>query len=547
MTLTAAGTIGAAFRAAARRWPDRPFLAVPARAGRGYLPGGWEGTYAACLDAVADLEARYATAGYGAGHRVALMLENRPEHVLHKLALNALGASVAPVNPEYRPAEYAYLVDHCRPDLIVTTEAKRALTEAAVAEASHRPPTAQLEDFAGTPGHAPRRAEGDGPDPAREASLLYTSGTTGRPKGCVMSHEYELAMGDWYASRGGVAAFGEGTDRVFNPLPLYHVNAGIMSLFGVMSRGNCLIVDDRFHPSTWWADVAATGATVVHYLGVIASMLMKRPEERRDRAHAVRFGFGAGIEPTLHDAFERRFGFPMVELWGMTEGCRILADAHEPRQVGTRAIGRPVPGLEVRVVDREDREAPQGEPGEMTIRHSAGTPRKHFFSGYLDDRRATEEAWRGGWFHTGDTVVIDPDGMIHFVDRAKNIIRRSGENISAAEVEAVLLEHAAVAQVAVAPLPDELREEEVLACVVAAEGAEAGAALAEDIARHCLGRLAYYKAPGWVLFLDALPTTGTQKIQKHRLFADGEDPRERPGMHDLRALKKRGAPPGERT
>jgi crotonobetaine/carnitine-CoA ligase len=160
----------------------------------------------------------------------------------------------------------------------------------------------------------------------------------------------------------------------------------------------------------------------------------------------------------------------------------------------------------------------------------------------------TAHAWRNGWFHTGDIVVQDPDGMIHFFDRDKHIIRRSGENISAAQVEAVLQTHPWVQSVAVLPVADEIREQEVLACVVLSDTAQktAGDLTAvghEDKAlalfEHCYQALAYYKAPGWILFLDSLPTTATQKIQKHRIFSANEDPRRRPGIIDCRDLKKR--------
>ena len=160
------------------------------------------------------------------------------------------------------------------------------------------------------------------------------------------------------------------------------------------------------------------------------------------------------------------------------------------------------------------------------------------FSGYLADEAATEAAWRGGWFHTGDTVTRAPDGMLHFVDRKKNIIRRSGENIAAAEIEAMLLTHPDVQQAAVMAVKDELREEEVLACVVLKRPRPAAEA-ADALFQHCYERLAYYKAPGWLHVVDSLPTTGTQKIQKHTIYPGGTDPRTAPGIIDLRARKKR--------
>src|SRR5262249_55241324 len=149
---------------------------------------------------------------------------------------------------------------------------------------------------------------------------------------------------------------------------------------------------DRFNPSRWWGEVKQTRATVVHYLGVIAPMLLGRPESDEEKGHTVRFGIGAGVEPTLHAAFEQRFGFPLIEVWGMTEMVRVLFDNVAPRQVGTRAFGRAVPGIEARVVDEYDREVPRGTPGEMVLRHSAQTPRRGFFSGYLKDEAATAQA-----------------------------------------------------------------------------------------------------------------------------------------------------------
>ncbi len=216
----------------------------------------------------------------------------------------------------------------------------------------------------------------------------------------------------------------------------------------------------------------------------------------------------------------------------------MLVDCHEPRRVDTRAMGRSVPGLEVRVDDDDDRDVAMGEAGEMVVRHSAETPRKGAFSGYLNLPEATEEAWRNGWFHTGDTVTRDESGMLYFVDRKKNIIRRSSENIAAAEVEAVLQAREEVAQVAVLAFPDALRDEEVMACIVPRRGT-GDAALARVLFDHCFAELAYYKAPGWIVFVADIPVTGTQKIHKHMIFAEGEDPTTTPGAHDLRDLKRR--------
>ena len=531
-------TIAEAFAAAVAAHAERPFLAVPAHQGRAYLPAGFEITYGEAVRQIEALAALYRQAGYGVGHRVATLLENRPEHVLHTLALNSLGVCCVPINPDYRAAEIAYLVDHSEPDLVLTLGSRRASIEAALAESVHRPSVAVAESFADALPPASRAARGFKPVPETPASILYTSGTTGRPKGCVLSHGYEVASGAWYAALGGAAGLRPGEDRIYNPLPLYHANAGVVSLMGAILTGNCQIQPDRFHAQHWWREVAETGATVVHYLGVIAPVLLKLPPGAHERQHKVRFGIGAGIEPELHAAFEQRFGFPMIELWGMTEMVRVLGDTVEPRQVGTRAFGRAVPGVDVRVVDDEGHDVEGDRPGELLVRYSVATPRRGCFSGYLKDEAATEAAWQGGWFHTGDVVWRGSDGMLHFVERKKNIIRRSGENIAAAEVEAILLTHPDVQQAAVMAVKDELREEEVLACVVLKRPLPMSDAAEAQFA-HCFERLAYYKAPGWMHIVETLPTTGTQKIQKHTIYASGTDPRSIAGIIDMRARKKR--------
>jgi crotonobetaine/carnitine-CoA ligase len=531
-------TIAAAFAAAVSAHANRPFLAVPANQDRPYLASGFEMSYGEAGRRIDELAGLYRRAGYGVGHRVATLLENRPEHVLHTLALNSIGVCCVPINPDYRAAEIAYLVDHSEPELILALAERQASIGEALADSAHRPAVVAAESITDSLAKAAQPARDTHPVPETPASILYTSGTTGRPKGCVLSHGYEIAAGAWYARLGGVAGLRPAEDRIFNPLPLYHANAGVVSLMGAIVTGNCQIQPDRFHPQRWWREVAESGATIVHYLGVIAPVLLKLPPGEHERRHKVRFGIGAGIEPELHAAFEERFGFPMVELWGMTEMVRVLGDTVEPRQVGTRAFGRAVPGVEVRIVDDADRDVAPDRPGELLVRHSAETPRRGCFSGYLKDDAATESAWRGGWFHTGDVVRRGPDGMLHFVERKKNIIRRSGENIAAAEVEAVLLTHPDVQQVAVMAVQDDLRDEEVLACVVL-KRAMATAEAATALFHHCNERLAYYKPPGWIHIVDSLPTTGTQKIQKHNIYPPGTDPRTLPEIVDLRPLKRR--------
>ena len=530
-------TVYQAFSAAVERFTENAFLCVPALAGRDYLPGGAEQSYGATAEAVERLRSRYASAGYGSGHRVALLLGNRPEFLAHYIALNAVGASIVPVNPDYQHSEILFQLEHSEAELAICT-ADRVSDMAAVAHA--RAGTLHVLDVEALPSSFPEPVTPAACVPAdkgAECALLYTSGTTGQPKGCILTNEYFMTAGRWYLGLDGLMAFEEGQERVLNPLPLFHMNALAITVTGMILSGNCLIVPDRFHPKTWWQDVVETQATAIHYLGVVPAILLNQPREKHEQAHGVRFGVGAGVDPKHHEEFEKRFGFPLLEVWGMTETGRIFCDCTEPRQVGARAFGRPRKGLQARVVNSAGIDVAPEEEGELVVRFTGPDPRKGFFTGYLKNERETEMAWRDGWFHTGDVVTQDSDGVLHFVDRMKNIVRRSGENISAAEVEAVLQEHEHVAQAAIVAVPDEIREEEVLACLVLLPGVEATEAFADELMDWCLTRLAYFKAPGYMIFRDSLPTTGTQKVQKSQIFEPGTDPRHMPGCHDLRGRK----------
>jgi acyl-coenzyme A synthetase/AMP-(fatty) acid ligase len=381
------------------------------------------------------------------------------------------------------------------------------------------------------------------PDVETECALLYTSGTTGRPKGCVLPNEYFLWAGRWYAEVGGLCSVKPGEDRLLTPLPMSHMNAMACSTMVMLLTGGCIVPLDRFHPGSWWQSVREARATIVHYLGVMPAMLLGAAPDSRDQAHSVRFGFGAGVSPKLHATFEERFGFPLLEAWAMTEtgsGAVVIAN-REPRKVGTACFGRAEARVECRVVDDAGRDVAPGEPGELLVRGAGAAPRFGFFREYLKDPDATAEAWSGGYFHTGDIVSVDEDGDFHFIDRKKNVIRRSGENISAVEVESVLLQHPSIASVGVTAVPDEVRGDEVMACVVPRGEVRASEreAYSREVLEFCLERLAYYKAPGYVGFCERLPLTPTEKIQRAQLKDLGRSLLGTPVCIDVRAWKKR--------
>ena len=535
------GTLYRSLQRAVERFPDRAAYCVPPMAGRSYHPDGWEVTWAQTLAQVEITREIYRRAGFGMGHRVAILFNQRPEFFFHYYALNALGAGVVPVNPDYREDEIRYVLEHSEAQLCVTVDTHAQIVHS-VCETLHLP-CVSLERFPDSL-PAPREpASGGTPGAFTEAALLYTSGTTGRPKGCILTNEYFHTFGQCYVDLGGRLTFREGEERLYNPLPLHHANCLSVSAPAMLITGGCLIFPDRFHASTWWKDLVATRATAAQFQGIIPNILLKLPQTPEERAHQVRFSLCAGIEPSHHEVFEERFGFPVVEMWAMTETGRLISDCHEPRKIHTRSFGRVSKWVEARVIDEHGNECPPGAQGELVIRHSAEAPRKGFFSGYLKNEEATEEAWHGGWFHTGDAVVRDAEGFFYFLDRKKNIIRRAGENIAAAEIEACITSHEKVKQVAVIAAPDEVREEEVMACVIAKDSADVAndtdrAKLAQEIFDWCFARMAYFKAPGWVLFVDSLPTGTSAKVQKIHIFPPGVDPRQQPGVIDLRSQKK---------
>jgi acyl-coenzyme A synthetase/AMP-(fatty) acid ligase len=528
-------TVSDWFRHTAALCAESDFLHVPAEACRGYSDMALTLTYAQAAQQVARLVARLQRAGYQPGHRVALALDNRPDFFIHFLALAQLGVSIVPLNPSMSPAELSYVIGHADIALAVAHAGHAAHVRGAL------PESISLDVLAGdaldyaAPAAPPSAA-------ADEVALLYTSGTTGLPKGCILSNEYFLEIGRLYVGLGGYCRFDGQGDRLATPLPVTHMNALAVSFMVMLMTGGCLVQLDRFHPSTWWQSIRTSRATAFHYLGVMPAMLLNAPAtEHDDLSSSVRFGFGAGVDPRHQAAFEARFKVPLIEAWAMTEtgaGAWITA-SEDPRHLGQRCFGKAPIGLAYRIVDDEGADVAPGAVGELLVRREGAEPRRGFFSGYYKDPAATEQAWRDGWFHTGDLVRTDVDGCFFFVDRSKNIVRRSGENIAAVEVESALHTHPQVAATAVCPVADDIRGEEVFAFVVLRTGISAGADTALRLQAHCRQMLAYYKVPGYIGFCEELPQTASQKLARARIKELGAAALESAEAFDLRHLKKR--------
>ncbi len=310
---------------------------------------------------VERLRQAYAAAGYRHGHRVGLLLENRPAFLFHWFALNGVGASVVPISAEMRSAELEYLIGHSEICLAVTLP-HRGAGSSCGRESGRRAMCGRWSPMRPCRAAPAAPLAFDAPSASSECALLYTSGTTGRPKGCRLSNAYFLRAGEWYAGLGDVCPVRPGRERVITPLPLNHVNAMAFSTMVVLTAGGCLVQLDRFHPKTWWQSVRDSRATIVHYLGVMPAMLLSAPAARGgSRACACAGASAPAWTGKNHAPFEARFGFPLVEAWAMTEtgaAACVMAN-HEPRHVGTSCFGRPEAFVDVRLVDDEGRDVPR--------------------------------------------------------------------------------------------------------------------------------------------------------------------------------------------
>lgn len=499
------------FQAAAEDRPEQVFLLFPEAAKLDYAVGGLAISYGEMARQVAAQRERYRAAGFGAGHVVALSLDNRPEFFVHFFALNSLGVAMLPLNPDLRADELSYQFSIAEPDAALVLERYTSVVrEAGMAAERIFGPDA-IVPRATT--HATRYEAAD----ADPCALLFTSGTTGKPKCCVLSNFYFAELARWYVED-GCPDMQPGKEVILTPLPMFHMNALGCSALGAVLLRSTLVPLDRFSASRWWASVAEARATIVHYLGVMPAILLKLAPSQFDRGHNVRVAFGAGVDPMHQPAFEERFAIPLVEAWAMTEtgGGATTSTAGGERHIAQRCIGYPHPAMEFRIVTDDGVDSVAGEPGELLVRANDQNHRRGFFTEYLKDAKSTEEAWAGGWFHTGDVVRCGQDGAFFFVDRKKNIVRRSGENIAVVEVEGVLQNLSQVVAVAVAPVPDDIRGEEVMAMIVLSGVTPQDDlnALAQQIAQSSSAQLAYHKVPGYIAFVNNLPVTATQKLQR---------------------------------
>jgi carnitine-CoA ligase len=499
---------------AAVQWAGRPALI--------FDESGETISYGDLGDRTRRVAAALQSIGVERGDHVAVMLRNRVEFPVAWLALARLGAVMVPLNVYYREADASYVLNDARATVLVT-EARFADLAARLRETvpSLRTlvsvdvavPDRDVHSLADVVAHA-----GDAPSariiyPETTVNIQYTSGTTGYPKGCVLSQFY------WARLARNVAAGPpplSGEDIFLTAQPFYYMDPQ-WNLAGALTVGACLVVLDRFHPSTFWEKIRDYGVTFFYCLGMMPAALYAMDPSPDDRQHKLKGIVCSAIPVRLHAALEERWGVPWYEAFGMTEtGADIhVMTADHDETVGTGCIGIPFPDREVRVLDVEGRPVPRGEAGEMVLRGPG------MMDGYYNNPAATNFAFRGGWFHTGDLVRQDGAGRISYVGRLKDMIRRSGENISSAEVEGVVMEHPTVTGAACVPVPDDLRGEEIKVYVVLREASSQPDPKA--LAAFCSERLAYFKVPRYWAFVDDLPRTPSERVAKGALVEGVQD------------------------
>jgi crotonobetaine/carnitine-CoA ligase len=340
-------------------------------------------------------------------------------------------------------------------------------------------------------------------------SILHTSGTTGPPKGVILSHEHAL-----HVTRHLVWLMGYGSeDRLYTAFPLFHNNAKYTSVTAAMEAGGSLVIDQRFSVSRFWDTCREHGITAINYMGALLMMLYKQDPRPDDADNPVRIAFGAPCPVEIWEPFEDRFDMKLVEVYGMTEAPMMCENRLDDRRIG--AAGKESMTYEVRIVDDQDEEVPRGTPGQIVARPKYPDA---LFSGYYRRADATVEAWRNLWFHSGDRGRMDEDGFVYFIDRMKDNIRRRGENISSWEIESVVNTHPEVVEAAAYGVASELSEQEVMVSVVRAPGSDLSP---EGLLDFCQGQMSHFAVPRYVRWLDALPKNHAQRVQKVTLRDEG--------------------------
>ncbi|GIW47091.1 MAG: ATP-dependent acyl-CoA ligase [Deltaproteobacteria bacterium] len=470
--------------------------------------------------------------GIKKGDRVAVLLPNSADYVLIWFGILKAGGIMAPVNTAYKMDFLQYIIDNS--DSKVLFVADEYLDR--IAPIQDRIPQVEKivvwtkdgsKDFqnkgVNLKSLIPYREFLDNSSPKEPdvevrfidiARLMYTSGTTGRSKGVTKSH-----AADYYSARGYVEITEtRKNDVLFTCLPLFHSNAQVLCVYPALIAGAKVVIYERFSASQFWHWIKESGATLFNSLGAMSYFLWRQPPVPEEKEHRVRLAL---ISPAPHDMlkdFMKRFNLKILEGYGLTEtGVVTYMRPNEPFRIGS--CGKEAPGYEVKIVDPEtDEELPRGKVGEIVVRPRIPNIMLYY---YHKMPEKTVQDFRNFWFHTGDAGRMDKDGYVYFVDRVKDYIRRRGENISSFEVEKIVCQHPAVLEAAAVGIKSgegKFAEDEVMVVIVKKPGQDV---TPEEIIKHCEERMPYFMIPRFVRFVDSLPKTPTERVQKHILKEQG--------------------------
>jgi carnitine-CoA ligase len=446
------------------------------------------------------------------GDRVAIMMPNRSEFMIAWLAAVACRTVLVPLNPDLRSHDAGHILRDSGTRVVITAAEHARMFEELqpscpaldhlIIAAADEP--GGLAAYSGTwSGTRPAQACND------VTNVYYTSGTTGPPKGCMVDHEYWLRFAQLMIEMYDFSS----SDRLLCCLQFFYNDPPWQLLISLIA-GTSLVVMRRFSVSRYWEVVRRNGVTVLFGIASTASLLLKAPPGPDDRSHQVRLAIHVGIPAPIHRELTERWGVPWVEAYGLTETGVIVAMpvGSAADMTGSGSIGLPCPGADVRVVDADGNDTADDQPGEIVVQ-APGLMR-----GYLDRPDATQETFRGGWLHTGDLGRRDAAGFLYFVGRIKDIIRRMGQNIAAAEVETVLRSHPGVLEVAAVPAPDGLRGEEVKVHVLLVDGRTPASCSPEELIEFSAARLARYKVPRYIEYRTAeFDRTPSMRVKKELL------------------------------
>jgi carnitine-CoA ligase len=451
------------------------------------------------------------------------MLPNRPEFLYIWFGLSKIGAIEVPINTSYKGEFLRHIIDQSDSRIFVIykeyldhleilqdqlNKVEKVVVVGGIPEeaaAKFRWPLITFEELFDSP---------DGPvdvevGPRDIMSIIYTSGTTGPSKGVMGSFNAKIYNHEVMLKYRPMTR----DDVYLNFFPLYHENAqGLVTLCTLIAEAQMVLLE-RFSASVFWDQVREFKATQFNSLGAVIPILMKQPEKPDDADNTLRVCLSAACPPAMIPEAEKRFGFKILEGFGMTETNMICHWTLDDRRPGT--CGKPMDTYEVRLIDDDGNEVPVGEPGEIVVRPKYPAV---MFQGYYKMPEKTLEVFQDLWFHTGDLAKKDEEGYFYFVDRKKDAFRRRGENISSFEVERVFISHPSVLEASAIAVPAELGEDEVKICVVLKPGA---AVTHEELIKYCSERMPYFAVPRYVEFKESLPRTPTERIEKYKLRQEG--------------------------